>query len=145
MSELRRFDDRVWDRFFEFVYHCELQQSREEVQNELRRLQIDVRPAINAVLQAVESMKARIQLAAARHERASVGARIAKVIPSTPDAMRDNLRQLVAQRFGTSETAAYWYKLEKEASDDDLKSLLDDFHLLGELSEGKGDETAAGE
>jgi len=145
MSELRRFDDRVWDRFFEFVYHCESQRSRQEVQNELRRLQIDVRPAINAVLQTIDSMKARNQLAAAKQQRASVGARIGRVIPSTPDAMRDNLRHLVARRFGTSETAAYWYKLEKEASDDDLKSLLDDFHLLGELSEDKGDETTAGE
>jgi phage terminase Nu1 subunit (DNA packaging protein) len=145
MSELRRFDERVWDRFFAFVYECEPRQSRQEVQAELRRLGINAKPAVSAVLQAVEAAGARARLAAARSERTSIGLRIGSVVPSTPHAMRDNLRQLIAQRFGTGETAAYWYKLEKEASDDDLKSLLDDFHLLERLSEDQGDGGAAGQ
>jgi hypothetical protein len=135
MSDLRQFDDRIWDRFFDFVYPCEPRKSREEVQAELRRLGINVKSAVNAVLQTVEMAKARAQLSAAKQRRATIGATLGHVVPPPPEELRSTLRQLIAQRFGSSETAAHWYKLEKEASDDDLRSLLSDMQLLETLSE----------
>jgi hypothetical protein len=135
MSDLRQFDDRIWDRFFDFVYPCEPRRSREEVQVELRRLGINVRSAVDAVLQAIESAKARAQLAAAKQRRVNIGATLGQVVPPPPEGLRSTLRQLIAQRFGSSETAAHWYKLEKEASDEDLRSLLSDMQLLETFSE----------
>lgn len=135
MSDLRQFDDRVWDRFFDFVYPCEPRKSREEVQGELRRLGINVKSAVDAVLRAVESAQARAQLSAARQRRASVGGTMGQMIPPPPEELRGSLRELIAQRFGNTETAAHWYKLERDASDDDLRSLLSDLQLLESFSE----------
>jgi hypothetical protein len=139
MSDLRQFDDRIWDRFFDFVYPCEPRKSREEVQGELRRLGINVKSAVDAVLQALETARARAQLAAAKQRRANIGATLGQFVPPPPEGLRGTLRQLIAQRFGSSETAAHWYKLEKAASDDDLRSLLADMQLLETLSEDPND------
>ena len=73
MKSLDDFDDRVWSRFFDFVFPNEEDLSRSQVQTELKQLRIDMRPSqakLGRVLNQVrESQKARASLESAREKR----------------------------------------------------------------------------
>jgi hypothetical protein len=134
MGDVSEFDDKVWDRFFDFLL-CDEEPSREEVQDHLRTFGIDVAPALKRVQQALQSSKARAALEAAKMARPSLVARIGQVISPVAERLRDKLHDVIARRFTGSEQAAYFRKLEGAASEEDLQSLLDDMERLETLSE----------
>ena len=47
MGDFTQFQEPVWDRFFDFIFECDEDLNRAEVQEELRRRGIDVTRAVN--------------------------------------------------------------------------------------------------
>ena len=58
MSSVERFDNRVWDKFFDFLF-CDEEPSREEVQQTLGTLGIDIAPGLRKIHQALKASQAR--------------------------------------------------------------------------------------
>ena len=144
MSDLKRFPDPVWDRFFEFVCPDEEPATRAEVQQELQRLGIDVRKAVARVQTALQSARAKADLEAARARRPGLIAKLKQVVAPMGESLREHLRTVIAEKCQGSLQAAYFRKLESAASDEDLLSLLEDVHRLESLPEGPDDAKPTG-
>ena len=67
MSDIERFDNKVWDRFFDYLY-CE-EPKPEEVRERLTVASIDITPALRRVQQVISASQARAKLEAARASR----------------------------------------------------------------------------
>ncbi len=146
MGDFTRFQEPIWDRFFDFVFACDEDLSRSEVQEELRRRGIDVTPALTKVQQALRTARARADLESARQSRPSLLAKIRRF--SLPDvgSNLDELKRRIAEQFGGGQLqAAFFRKLEAAGSEDDLRSLLEDAELLETLSEEDDDGRAQAE
>ena len=86
-----------------------------------------------------ESHKARVALDSARKKRPSVVAKLTKIeTPSGPN-LRETLKKIIAERFAGSKQAVYARKLESAASDEDLRSILEDISRLEAFSEDSED------
>ena len=139
MKTISEYDDRVWSRFFDFVFPDEQELTREQVQAELRDSGVDMRPTL-AKLQGMlrnirESEDARAALESARKSRPSVVARLMGFeVPSGP-VIREKLKDMIRNRLTGHQQAVYARKLEDAASDEDLRSLLEDLSRLEALSE----------
>ncbi|HUT57749.1 MAG TPA: hypothetical protein VNA25_07840 [Phycisphaerae bacterium] len=143
MKSLDRFDERVWRRFFDFVFPDERQLTREQVQEDLSRAGIDLGPALKAIGQALkharEAHDARAALETAKRDRPSVLQRLAGIAAPPSPAIRERLSQMIAERFSGPLQQVYARKLESAASDDDLRSLLEDLSRLEVFSEDSDD------
>ena len=140
MSDFTRFQEPVWDRFFDFVFACDEELSRSDVQEELKRRGIDVTKAVNKVQQALRTAKARAELKAARQSRPALLAKARRF--SLPDigAGLEEIKRRIAELFRESHVqAAFFRKLEAAESEEDLRSLLEDAELLDALSEEEDD------
>ena len=136
MNNIKDYGNDFWERFFEFVVPDESTLSRQEVQSELQKLGIDVRPAWDRIQRALdhpkEAERARSKLESARRKRPSALAKIRDhQVPSIPD-IRD-VKKWIEDRLGAPTKTAYCRKLER-VSDEDLKTLLEDWSLLEEFS-----------
>lgn len=133
MSDYSKFDDRVWDRFFDFLYAGEERMTAEEVDSELKRRGLDVGPAARRVLDAVHAAAAREALKRAHEQRPALLARLSAVgaLPTAP--LRDQLRELIQRMLQGSLQAAYFRRLESASSDNDLRTLLQDVERLAAL------------
>jgi lambda repressor-like predicted transcriptional regulator len=143
MTTMRNFDDRVWGRFFDFVFPDESNLTRDQIQAELRKQGIDMRqPAAKLAFvlkRTQESQVARAALEAARKRRPSLIARLTGVeVPSGP-AIRETLKRMITERLAGPQQAVYARKLESAASDADLNSLLEDISRLEAFSEDSAD------
>ncbi|MCC6357354.1 MAG: hypothetical protein IT450_01310 [Phycisphaerales bacterium] len=138
MRKLDQFDDSVWDRFFDFVTPDVEHMAQRDVDAELQRAGIDVRPALARVTHALEARRAREALARAKAERPSVVQRLADTVLRPIDDARARLESLIASRVPTAQRAVYLRKLEKVATDADVQSLLEDLARLEELDRGGG-------
>ncbi len=136
MADLKRYSDPVWDRFFDFVFPDAELATREEVQQELRRLGLDVKRAVAKVQLALKSVQARADLEAARAQRSRLMEKIKQVVAPVAGGLREHLQTLIEGRLRGSVQAAYFRKLEHAATDDDLQSLLEDIYRLDALQEG---------
>lgn len=135
MADLKRHTDATWERFFDYVFPCEEKLSREEVQQDLRRLGIDVGKAVGRVQQAIAAAKGKAELADARARRLGVVSRLGSLaVPSEVD-LRDRLKGIIEGKFQGTVQAAYFRKLESAATNEDLQSLLEDIHRLEALAE----------
>lgn len=137
MSNIKDYDNEVWEKFLEFVVPDERTLSRKEVQSELQQLGIDLRPAWEKIQMALADSKqaerARCELESAKKRRRSVLDKLKNLqLKSTPN-IREELQKLIEDRFNTSKAATFYRKLES-VSDEDLKSLLEDWSLLEEFS-----------
>ncbi|MGE0710325.1 MAG: hypothetical protein AB7N76_13570 [Planctomycetota bacterium] len=140
MSDLRKYGDKVWDRFFDqLLTPVTSTTPMEEVDAELALMEIDVAPAVSKVRKAVESARARARLASAKAERPRALDRLRQLVTAAPDALRDSLHAMIEQRFAGTAQAAYFRKLEGAASEEDLRSLLEDLERLEAFS-GEDDE-----
>jgi hypothetical protein len=143
MKDPERFDDRTWRRLFAFLAPDEKDMSRQEVDAELQHLGIDTRPGFAKIQQALKRMaatrEARATLEAAKKERPSLLARLGSVASTIGALTKENLRQIIRDRFTGTAQAAFFRKLESAASEDDLKSLLDDMTKLDALTEDHDD------
>lgn len=128
-GELRHYSDEVWDRFFDFVLACDKGLSRDEIRAELKRRGIDAAPAFARVKEALEAVKAREALQHAKIARSSALAKLRPVSAAPGQSLRSTLQELIGRLTGQQQ-AAYFHKLEKAATDNDLQSLLEDLHRL---------------
>jgi hypothetical protein len=140
VDNFARFQEPVWDQFFDFVFACDGDLSRSEVQAELSRRGIDVTKAVNKVQQALRTAQARAELAAASQSRPRLLER-ARSIP-LPDVTGGlvELKRRIAERFQAGQVqAAFFRKLEAADSTEDLRTLLEDAELLDVLT-GEDDD-----
>ena len=138
-NNLEHFDTDLCEKLFNFIYPDQEDMDRKEVQRELQRLNIDMRPAkakLEMALNAYsQSRKARAELETAREKRLSLLDKFKQVkLPSLP-TLRNELQEIIAQRLSTPLQAAYFRKLEEAATEQDLKSLLEDILLLESLDQ----------
>lgn len=144
MADLKKFPDPIWDRFFGFVFPDDEPVTREEVQQELQRLGLDVKRAVARVQLALQATQARADLEAARAERPRLMERLRQVVAPVAGGLREHLQALIGQKLQGSVQAAYFRKLEHAATDDDLQSLLEDIYRLEALQEGADDAKPPG-
>jgi hypothetical protein len=133
MSDLKRFGNEVWDRLFDLLYDCDRPTSDAEVKARLQSARIDMRPAYRRMHMMVEEKKARQQLAQAAATRASMMDRLRDVVAPRVDNLRTGIRNLIETAFTGSAQVAHYQKLEKAATEDDLKTLYEDLTKLAAL------------
>jgi hypothetical protein len=138
MGDFARFREPVWDRFFDFVYENDEGLTDTQVDDELRRRGIDVTRAFGSIQQTLQSSKARTELEAAKQSRPSVLRQLKGITRTSVGAALDELRILITGNSGGRIQASF-RKLESTASEEDVRSLLDDIHRLDELAGGADD------
>jgi len=143
MKSINEYDDHVWSRFFDFVFPDERDLTQEQVQADLRDSGVDMRPALSKLQRMLqrdrESRDARAALESARKSRSSILAKLMGFdVPPGP-VIREKIKDMIRNRLTGTQQAVYARKLEDVASDEDLKSLLEDFSRLEALSEGAED------
>ena len=143
MKDLDRFDDRVWGKLLRFLLPNETAMSPEEIEDELQLLGIDIQPGMTKVHKALQRRsdvrEARAALNGAREKRSSIKARIREIISPSESLGKEALKRLIIERFTGTSQAAFFRKLDSVASNDDLKSLLDDMSKLEALAEEPDD------
>lgn len=137
------FNNDLCDKLFDFIYPDESSLSDKEVDAELQRLGIDIRPAWDKIQMALhhrkETESARTKLKSATKKRLSILTKLNNVqFPSIP-CNREEIIKFIQKRFTQPDQAIYCRKLETAASDEDLKSLLEDILRLDELSKDSDD------
>jgi len=143
-KNIENFDYKLCDKLFDFIYSDEENMSQEEVRAELQRSNIDTRPTFSKLQMALadfcERQKAQELLKSASKKRTDFLKRFEQIKISNLPNFRDDLQALITKWFSGSQQAAYYRKLESAASDEDLKSLLEDIMRLDEFSkEGNND------
>ena len=134
MADFTRFQEPVWDRFFGFVFDCDEDLTDEEVDEELRRRGIDVNRAFSRVQQVLRSAKAMADLEAARKSRPRILNKLKQIKLPEIGGTLEEVKAAIAREFHGQVQTAFFRKLEAAESEEDLKSLLDDAHLLDALS-----------
>jgi flagellar motility protein MotE (MotC chaperone) len=142
VADLKKYPDAVWDRFFDFAFAECASAPRAEIQQTLKKLGIDLTKAMSKVQQAIQTAKAREELASAKAKRPGLLKTLASLASPVGIGLRDKLRGVINTRFGGSVQAAYFRKLEEAASEADLQSLLEDMARLEALEQEEGDGTA---
>lgn len=144
MSDWKKRDAIVWERFFEFIMPPTSDDAPiADVEAELTRRGIDTKPAFAKVKRALAAVRARAELEAARAKRPGLVEQISSIVAPPIESVRENVRKKI-ERLTAPQQAAYYRKLEGAASDDDLRSLLDDLRRLDAMTEG-GDAPEAPE
>ena len=135
-KSFEHFDSDLCDKLFDFICPDESRMSAKEIDAELQRLGIDVRPAWEKIQMALarseQAERARSELESAKKRRPFALAKLRDhQVPSIPDIRE--VKKWIEDRLSTPTKAAYCRKLER-ASDEDLKTLLEDWSLLQEFS-----------
>jgi len=143
MKDLNRFDERTWKKFLTFLLPNEESMTLHEVEAELQHLGMDTRAGFAKVQQGLKKMaatrEARAALDAAREQRPSMLARLRDKASQVGSLTREELRRIIADRFSGTAQAAFFRKLDSAASEEDLRSLLDDMSKLDALTEESDD------
>ena len=129
----------VWDRLFELLYPCDENLTDQEVDAEISRLGIDMKPAFQRLHKMIEAQRAKAQFASAKAKRATIGERIRGVVAPRFDDLRQRVNEFVGKIKGDEAQLAYFHKLEGAASEEDLQSLLDDLEKLEAIQELRND------
>lgn len=129
----------VWDRLFELLYPCDEKLTDQEVDAEINRLGIDMKPAFSRLHKMIEAQRAKAGFAAAREKRATIGERIRDVVAPRLDDLRNGVKNIIGKLKGDEAQLAYFHKLEGAASEEDLQSLLDDLEKLEAMQELRND------
>lgn len=141
---LKHFDTNLCKRLFDFIYPDEGEMTRGEIQAELRRLNIDMRPAIEKMDMVLnfcsQKQKAQAELRIAREKRPLLIDKIKHIKLPIFQCLRDEIQNRIAQHLSDPLQATYFRKLEEAASEQDLKTLLEDILLLESLNKDSKDE-----
>jgi hypothetical protein len=149
MADFSRFQAPAWDRFFDFICEGDEELSDDQVRDELRHRGIDVTRALSKVQQAVCAARARKELEAAKRSRPAILERLKRIRKRLPDVggtLDDVKRALASELQGRPQLqGTFFRKLEAAASEDDLRSLLEDSQLLDLLGKEDPDDGTQGE
>lgn len=140
MSEDLRHKYSVWDRLFLLLYPCDKSVTNEEVDAELERLGIDMKPAFQRLQKMVEVQRARAKLAGAGNVRASLCDKIHNVVAPRMEDLRNGVKSLIGKFKDDQAQLADFHKLEGAATEEDLQSLLDDLEKLEAMQELQNDQ-----
>lgn len=140
MSELNTFDDAAWDRFFEFLYPTGEKLPGSSIDDELKAAVIDVTVALQKVRKAILSADAKRRLELAKGKRSRLLDQLRSVTGPAIEQVREGLANMIEQKLVGSKQATYFKKLNNAASDDDLRSLLEDLERL-DCFEPRDDDT----
>ena len=137
-------DKVLCDKLLNFIYPDESNMTDEEIQAELQRLKIDMRPEIEKLNMALnfcnEKQKAQAKYKTAREKRLSLLEKFKQIkIPNLP-VQRNVLKEMIAQLLNAPLKATYSRKLEEAASEQDLQSLLEDILRLESLDRDSKNE-----
>lgn len=139
MAGLERFDNHAWDRFFDFVAPDVAQMSTSELDAELQRAGVDVSKAVAQVRLALDARAAREKLARARELRATITKKVFDFTLGPLEDARQILHQMISNCAPQAQRGVLFRKLEQAATDDDVRSLLEDIQRLDQLDPGGGD------
>lgn len=139
MSNFERYEDKVWDTFFDDIQSDVGAMSRAEVQSQLKERRIDISRAVARVHRAIASAKAKAELAVARSKRQSVLEKLTGVIVPEIENLQQTIGNMIAHKLQGSSQAAYFRKLQEAAGDDDLRALLNDIERLDALSQDENE------
>ena len=139
MDGLERFDNQVWDRFFDFVAPDVAQMSTSELDAELQRAGIDPSKAIAQVKLALEAREAREKLAQARASRACITQKLLDCALGPVKDARRLLHEMISTCAPQAQRGVLFRRLEQAATDEDVRSLLEDIQRLERLGPGGGD------
>lgn len=129
----------IWDRLFELLYPCDENLTDNEVDAEIARLGIDMKPAFRRLHKMIEAQRAKAQFATAKERRTAIAEQIRDVAAPRFDDLRKQVRDSVGRMKGDKAQLTYFHKLETAASEEDLQSLLDDLEKLEVLKELRDD------
>ncbi len=132
----------VWDRLFELLYPCGENLTDQEVDVEISRLGIDMKPAFSRLHKIIEAQRAKAEFASAKERRATIGERIRNVVAPRLDDLRNGVKNIIEKLKGDEAQLAYFHKLEGAASEEDLQSLLDDLEKLEAMQELRNDSNS---
>ena len=136
-------DPVLCDKLLSFIYPDESNMTDEEVQAEILRLKIDMKPAIDKINMALnfynQSQKAKEELRIAREKRPSLIDKIKKIKLPSFQCLREEIQNRT-QHLNYSLQSTYFRKLEEAASEQDLKTLLEDILLLESLNKDSKNE-----
>lgn len=135
MSDMNRYSTEMWDDFFAFLVPSDEGVSREEVQDDLRRLGIDLGRSLSRVRDALECKNARRALDEARLRRHSVVERLKSIQAAPDNQLRERIQAMLGGWSDKPQSAVLFRKLEKASTEQDLRSLYDDLCRLKSLSE----------
>ncbi len=142
MKNIEDYDDRVWERLLEFVFPNEKKLSRKEVQSELQKLSIDVRPALEKIQIALQNSQktacAKANLESAKKKRPSYLAKLNNIKIPTFSDFQEKI-EIIKERFAGLKPTVYYRKLESSESEEDIKTLLEDISRLEEFSKDSND------
>ncbi|MFO0860537.1 MAG: hypothetical protein U0570_08265 [Phycisphaerales bacterium] len=139
MAGLERFDNQVWDRFFDFVTPDVAVMSMSELDAELQRAGIDPSKAMAQVKTALEARQARAMLAQARETRAMITKKVLDCALAPMKEAREILHQMISTCAPQAQRGVLFRKLEQAATEDDVRSLLEDIQRLERLDSEGGD------
>jgi DNA polymerase III delta prime subunit len=137
MSDPHRYDNRVWDRFFDLLYPCDEAVTPETARAELQRAGIDMRRASSRLQQMIEAKRAQERLVQARASRAGVMDTMRGIVGPKVENLRASLDDFIGRNFSGEAQVAHYHKLQKAASEEDLQSLLDDLTRVTALEKLK--------
>ena len=133
-------DDKMREDLFGFLSANLDDLARCEVQDELRDRGIDMSRAFKRIGAALETAKARAALEEARIARPTVVAKLQSVITGATTDISGQIRILIERRVDRPLQPVFMNKLKSAATEDDLKSLLDDLKRLDELAKDAENE-----
>ena len=131
------FDSDSFRRLFDFVYPDEEHMLPDDVEKELNRLHIDIGPIMSRLEIKLSSLRQRQEaqqkLKSANQERLAMLAKLKGLKSTILPNSRNELKELINRLFGQAGAHVYARRLEEAASDDDLRSLIEDIQRLDAL------------
>jgi len=120
----------------EFLHEPDFDQlSADEIRVRLKEAHVDIEEVQRRFKAALAQAGGRVALAAAQQRREAFMAKIADLKNQIAGGteLREHLRPLVERLFADSATAAVAWRNFEKATDDDLRSMIEDMSLLEEL------------
>jgi len=136
MGDLKQYDETIWDRFFDFITPDVERLTNDEIDAEIQSANIDLSTARTRVSEALKAAKASQRFQTAHINRKMITAKLSSIVLQPIDNARDILHDMISNNISKSLQSTYFRKLEKTASDADIKSLLEDIHRLDHFDLG---------
>jgi hypothetical protein len=138
-------DNASWDPVFDFLADEVGEMNQEEIRAELRSFRINVDRTVHQIKHALQAAEAREAMEKAPIRRARILEKLRDVVLQPIEIARRDIRALLqAQRLSTVHQV-YFNRLESAASEEDLRSLVEDLAALDlfddEDTNGKQQET----
>jgi len=123
-------DNATWDALFDFLADEAGEMTQEEVRAELRSFRIDIAPTVDRIKHALQAAQARRAMKEAPARRARILERLRDVALQPIESARRDIRAILqAQRLSTVHKI-YFNRLETAATEEDLRSLVEDLAAL---------------